>query len=199
MFLDCDLNSIDTELADKMHPIAWVESSGNPYAIGVVGGHLSFQPKNLEQALVTVKMLKEKGYNYSVGLMQINQSNFDKYGMTEKNMFSVCKNVEVSAKILKDCHARFKNWDDAYRCYYSGSNSTARYNETYLNKIKSNQVSFNKGDIKVAQAGSNIPTFIARGTATVSKIPASKKNEAKNTLMGRRYASRLVSNRKNKE
>ena len=43
---------------DVMQHVINVESSRNPYAIGVVGGALVRQPKALDEALATVRMLE---------------------------------------------------------------------------------------------------------------------------------------------
>lgn len=42
-----------------MQHVVNVESSGSPYAIGVVNRHLARQPRNLAEALATAKMLEE--------------------------------------------------------------------------------------------------------------------------------------------
>ena len=54
-----------------MQHVVHVESSFNPYAIGVVKGRLTRQPRNLQEALQTVKMLEAGGYNFSVGIAQV--------------------------------------------------------------------------------------------------------------------------------
>ena len=41
-----------------MQHVVRVESSGNPYAIGVVGGRLQRQPRNLKEEFATGKMLE---------------------------------------------------------------------------------------------------------------------------------------------
>lgn len=43
-----------------------VESSHNPYAIGVVGGRLARQPKNKDEATVTARALHKDGWNFSM-------------------------------------------------------------------------------------------------------------------------------------
>ena len=53
--------------AAVMRHIVSVESGANPYAIGVVGGRLARQPKTLEEAVATARMLEAKGYNFSLG------------------------------------------------------------------------------------------------------------------------------------
>lgn len=44
---------------DIMQHVVRVESSGNPYAIGIVGARLQRQPKNLTEAVATAKMLEQ--------------------------------------------------------------------------------------------------------------------------------------------
>ena len=51
---------------DVMEHVVRVESSFNPFAIGVVGGRLARQPKELPEALATARMLEEKGFNFSL-------------------------------------------------------------------------------------------------------------------------------------
>ena len=58
------------------------ESSLNPWAIGVAGGTLDRQPRHRAEALATAKALKAHGWNFSVGLAQINVSNFERLGLT---------------------------------------------------------------------------------------------------------------------
>ena len=64
-----------------------VESSHNPYAIGVVNAHLQRQPQNLTEAKATAKFLENAGYNYSAGLAQINRSNFSRFKLNFDNVF----------------------------------------------------------------------------------------------------------------
>jgi type IV secretion system protein VirB1 len=125
--------SLAQECAPDVHHallgrVATVESSGNPFAIGVVGGHLARQPKNLPEALATVKALDAGGWNYSMGLVQVNVHNLARYGQTTESIFEPCTNLRTGAAILKACYARakphFAQADDAVRaalsCYYSG-------------------------------------------------------------------------------
>src|SRR3989339_1535530 len=58
-----------------MQRVVAVESSYNPFAIGVVGGRLARQPRSLDEAVATARMLEAKGRNFSVGLAQVNRHN----------------------------------------------------------------------------------------------------------------------------
>src|SRR5258708_29065185 len=81
--------------------VATVESIGNPFAIGVVGGHLARQPKNLPEALATVKALDAGGWNYSLGLAQVNVHSLARYGQTTESIFEPCTTLTTSAAVLK--------------------------------------------------------------------------------------------------
>ena len=115
--------------ARLMGRVATVESSGNPYAIGVVGGHLSRQPKNLREALATVAELDADGWNYSLGLVQVNVHNLSKYGQTPQGVFDPCTNLKTGADILRACYERAAPHSAdvdaavyaALSCYYSGN------------------------------------------------------------------------------
>src|SRR3546814_1034333 len=93
--------------AEVMQHVVRVESSFNPYAIGVVGGHLVRQPKSLPEALATVRMLEQGGYNFSVGLAQVNRKNLDKYGLDSyEKAFQACPNLQAGSRILAECYSR---------------------------------------------------------------------------------------------
>ncbi|MFK2877520.1 lytic transglycosylase domain-containing protein [Rhodanobacter hydrolyticus] len=121
---------------EVMSHIVDVESGANPYAIGVVGGQLERQPKNLAEALATVHMLDAKGYNYSLGVAQVNRANLGKYGLdTYEKAFDACPNLAAGAQILAACYASSgRNWGKAFSCYYSG-NFVTGYRDGYVQKV----------------------------------------------------------------
>ena len=106
--------------------IARTESSFNPYAIGVVDGALKRQPENKAEAVNAVKRLRQQGYNFSMGIVQVNLKNMRPYGLTDETIFDVCENLRVGGAILKDCFNRAKGdsqqrLQQALSCYYSGN------------------------------------------------------------------------------
>lgn len=109
--------------------IVSVESSFNPNAIGVVGGYLQRQPKSRAEAIATAQNLASRDWNYSVGLAQINKSNFERFGLTNESAFDPCTNLRVGAQILTECFVRHEEsvtdpqsaLRDAFSCYYSGN------------------------------------------------------------------------------
>ena len=123
--------------AQVMQHVVNVESSFNPYAIGVVGGHLVRQPKTLPEALATVRMLETRGYNFSLGLAQVNRYNLPKYGLeTYAEAFRPCANLKAGSEILAECNQRAGgHWGKAFSCYYSG-NFVTGYRQGYVQKIE---------------------------------------------------------------
>ncbi|MGK2911365.1 MAG: lytic transglycosylase domain-containing protein [Sphingobium sp.] len=119
-----------------MRHVVEVESSFNPYAIGVVGGALVRQPENLAEAVATARDLEQRGYNFSVGLAQVNRHNLVKYGLSSyEQAFSVCSNLRAGTRILAECHSRAAgDWGKAFSCYYSGNFSTG-YQHGYVGKV----------------------------------------------------------------
>lgn len=121
---------------DVMQHVVNVESSFNPYAIGVVGGRLTRQPRNLPEAVATVRMLEARGFNFSVGLAQINRHNFKRYGLDSyERAFQACPNLQAGSRILAECYGRSGgNWGKSFSCYYSG-NFTTGFRHGYVRKI----------------------------------------------------------------
>jgi type IV secretion system protein VirB1 len=122
--------------AEVMQHIVHVESGSNPYAIGVVGGQLVRQPQNLGEAVATVRMLDAKGYNYSLGMAQVNRANLGRYGLDSyEKAFEVCPNLAAGAQILAACYASSGgDWGKAFSCYYSG-NFVTGYRDGYVQKV----------------------------------------------------------------
>ena len=129
---------------DTAHALIQVESGGHAFAIGVVGGALVRQPVNLAEAVATVAALDKAGWNYSVGLAQINQRNFQRFGLTAATAFRPCANLAAMQGILGECFARASQRPlrsaaqaalrDALSCYYSGNFMTG-HQHGYVSKV----------------------------------------------------------------
>ena len=126
---------------DTLRRIVHVESAFNPYAIGVVKGRLQRQPGSLDEAIVTARSLQQAGYDFSVGLAQINLRNFERYGLTLKSAFEPCANLRAGGGILAECFQRARVSRDeqqavraATSCYYSGNFSTG-YAHGYVQRV----------------------------------------------------------------
>lgn len=186
--------------AEVMRHIVHVESSANPFAIGVVGAQLVRQPKTLEEAVATAKMLESGGYNYSLGAAQVNRVNFRKYGLdTHEKAFDLCTNLAAGASILASCYASAGgNWGKAFSCYYSGDFVTG-FRNGYVQKIFD---SINRGQA-VAQAPSATSAIPLRAVspqlpatpsvATLPPSPALSRAEAEPpTTAASRISMRVV-------
>jgi type IV secretion system protein VirB1 len=126
---------------DTARALIQVESGGNPFAIGVVGGALVRQPANLAEAVATAAALEAAGWNYSVGLGQINKRNFQRFGLTSATAFEPCLNLAAMQGILGECFSRASQRQpkqaalrDAFSCYYSGNFATG-HQHGYVGKV----------------------------------------------------------------
>lgn len=122
--------------ARLMYHVAMVESDANQYAIGVVGGRLLRQPASLGEAIATARSLETQGYNFSVGVAQVNHANLEKYGLdTYEKAFSICGNLLVGSRILAQCYVDAGGvWGKAFSCYYSGDFSTG-FRDGYVQRV----------------------------------------------------------------
>lgn len=167
--------------------IVTVESSFNPFAIGVVGGRLQRQPKTKEEAVVTAQYLASNGWNFSMGLGQINRYNLSKYGLDYESVFEPCNNLRATASIYQDCFDRAAKTSDfasarmkAYSCYYSGNFNRgfiadAGGNSSYVERIANVSID------KAAEGASPIVVIPSgtrkSGTSSESKPTSGRKSQ----------------------
>ena len=130
--------------ADTARALVSVESAFNPWAIGVVGGALVRQPRYRAEALATAKALRDAGWNFSVGLGQLNVGNFDRLGLTVETAFEPCANLATMQTVLAECFERASGsaskavdqvaLRQALSCYYSGNFDTG-FRHGYVRKV----------------------------------------------------------------
>lgn len=173
---------------EHMSAIVRVESAVNPFAIGVVGHYLSRQPATLTEAMEIVEQLRTKKHNYSVGIAQINQVNFESYGLNNNNLFDVCTNLSTGSKILKSCYERYSDWNKAYSCYYSG-NSRTGFRHGYVTKIQRYLQSGLVQKLNYTYSTAPIKILARGGKSTKNNSITSK--SFKGTLLQRRLMSTL--------
>jgi type IV secretion system protein VirB1 len=121
-----------------------VESSFNPYAIGVVNGVLERQPTRRAEAIATARALQANGWNFSVGLAQINVRNFDRLHLSLETAFDACTNLAAMQAVLAECLARASAREtvrqtalrQALSCYYSG-NLVTGFQQGYVRRVVS--------------------------------------------------------------
>ncbi|HEY5970498.1 MAG TPA: transglycosylase SLT domain-containing protein [Pseudoxanthomonas sp.] len=158
---------------DVMHHVVRVESSYNPYAIGVVGGHLVRQPKTVDEALATVRMLESRGFNFSLGLAQVNRYNLSKYGLDSyEKAFETCPNMQAGSRILAECYNRSgRDWGKSFSCYYSG-NFVTGYRHGYVQKIYASIRGAGAGNSRSATAPAiEVVSKPSRRTVQVTRYP----------------------------
>jgi type IV secretion system protein VirB1 len=128
--------------AGTAHALISVESAAKPYAIGVVGGALVRQPATHAEAMATARALQTQGWDFSVGLAQINQRNFARLGLTIESAFEPCANLGAMQTVLVECFDRATPrapsaaaaLRNALSCYYSGNFSTG-WRHGYVRKV----------------------------------------------------------------
>ena len=130
--------------ADTARALVSVESAFNPWAIGVVSGALVRQPRHRAEALATAKALQAAGWNFSVGLGQINVGNFERLGLTVESAFEPCANLAAMQTVLAECFDRASGaasqavdqvaLRQALSCYYSGNFATG-FRHGYVRKV----------------------------------------------------------------
>lgn len=152
--LPIDFTTLAQQCAPQVSPITMAaivrtESGFNPYAIGVVRGRLARQPASEAEAVATAHALAADGWNFSVGLTQVNRANWTAYGLTEQRAFDPCFNLAAGAAVLQDCftaarHAQADDRNDpqaalraSLSCYASGNFSTG-YRTGYVQRVVDN-------------------------------------------------------------
>ncbi|HDR9173009.1 TPA: lytic transglycosylase domain-containing protein [Burkholderia vietnamiensis] len=177
-----------------MAAIVRTESGFNPYAIGIVHGQLRRQPSNMAEAVATVRALEAGGWNFSVGLAQVNRANWPTFGLTAENAFEPCRNLAAGAAILHRCftaavttgkfHARTDYQADvqaalraSLSCYASGNFSTG-YQMGYVQRVVESAAAQASSDsfvpaiapIPVVQMDSAAPIRAPRSEPAVRKL-----------------------------
>ncbi|OXJ06707.1 lytic transglycosylase domain-containing protein [Burkholderia sp. HI2500] len=174
-----DLPMLATTCAPAVHPVTLTavvrnESGANPFAIGVVGGRLVRQPRTQAEAESTVAALERAGWNYSVGLAQVNRSNFVRYGLAGGGAFDPCANLRAGSEILADCYRQAsitsgpgqRALRQALSCYYSGNTSRGF-------KVEKSGTSYVQRVVAQAQ-----PATQQEGTAKLTTAPAAGRSAA---------------------
>jgi len=132
--------------ANTAHALVTVESSFNAHAIGVVGGALERQPRTRAEAIQVARSLQSRGWNFSVGLAQINVHNFQRLGLDVDAAFDPCLNLRAMQAVLAECFDRASATKpsgqaspqaalrQALSCYYSGNFDTG-FRQGYVQRV----------------------------------------------------------------
>lgn len=102
--------------------IAKVESNFRPWVININHNGQSIKvinPKSYEEAVYYLMYLHQNGYNYDVGIGQINVVNIKRFGINPVSLLDPCTNIMVSAHILRENINKYGfTWDAIWR--YNG-------------------------------------------------------------------------------
>lgn len=150
--LSAPVMALAKQCAPEIHPLTMGylvghESSNSRFAINVNlrGGQARppFKaPTTLEEAVSFVGWLETHGYNFDVGLGQINSANFRMLNVTASQLFDSCTNLRAAQTVLKTCYsAAVKIYPagqvalrHALSCYNTGS-LTAGIENGYVAKV----------------------------------------------------------------
>jgi type IV secretion system protein VirB1 len=136
---------IPTVAPATVQAIVKQESAAKPFAINVNGPmKLERQPKTLGEAIATAKELHSRGFNFDVGLGQINIKNLEKYNVTWEEAFDSCGNLRLLARVLWGCYdgalkvsaTEQQALAKAFSCYNTGNYVTG-FNNGYVGGIYS--------------------------------------------------------------
>ncbi|HEY1129957.1 MAG TPA: lytic transglycosylase domain-containing protein [Roseateles sp.] len=129
---------------DTARALVQVESAFNPWALGVVGGRLLRQPKTRAEAIVTARALRAAGWNFSLGLGQINVRNLARLGLSLESALDPCRNLQAMQSVLSKCFDQARAIAPhspsqqvlrrALSCYYSGNFDTG-FRHGYVGKV----------------------------------------------------------------
>ena len=96
------------------------------------------------EAQATARALRDAGWNFSVGLGQINVGNFERLGLTVESAFEPCANLAAMQTVLAECFDRASGsaskavdqfaLRQALSCYYSGNFDTG-FRHGYVRKV----------------------------------------------------------------
>ena len=179
-----DFNTLAQQCAPGVHPttlqaVVRTESGFNPYAIGVVGGHLARQPRTRAEAVSTAKALAAQGLNFSMGLGQVNKAHLPRFGLSYETVFDACANLQAGARILQECYQRAlaqlgpdRALNAAVSCYYSGNFNRGfqveRGGTSYVQRVAANATAANPA----IDAVPAIPVVLDRPATRASSTPA---------------------------
>lgn len=179
-----------------MAAVVRAESGFNPYAIGVVHGRLLRQPSTEAEAIATAHALSANGWRFSVGLAQVNRTNWTPYGLTERTAFDPCRNLAAGAAILQRCfeRARHAHADEqaglraSLSCYASGDFSTGLRNG-YVQRVVNDARQPVPASPVMVPAIAPIPVIPVTGDPSGSRIQPERATDSRRKLDRRELSS----------
>ena len=152
----------------SMQSIVQIESKGNPFALNLNNGYkLQYQPKSETQAKKWIKALEKNGYNFDIGLAQVNIKNVHKYGYNAADLLDPCLNLKLGSSILiNDYHNALsvsKSHSEALQkaiSAYNTGNFHSGFNNGYVHRV----YAVSKNTLLALNDNSDIPPIISSRT-----------------------------------
>lgn len=123
-----------------MTALVRVESGGHSLAIHDNTWQTSYAPRNSTEAVSWAGGLLALGHSVDLGLSQINSANLPALGLTVRQIFDPCTNLQAGARILsadyREAAARFGPGQIALRRALGAYNTGSLYaGQSYINQI----------------------------------------------------------------
>jgi type IV secretion system protein VirB1 len=99
----------------RMLATAKVESGFNPFSLHDNTSRRSYAPESVTEAVVLARSLLAQGHSIDAGVMQVNDSNWRRLGLTADNVFEPAANVCAGKAVLAEAYAR----ERAVSCMYN--------------------------------------------------------------------------------
>lgn len=126
---------------ETLTTVAQIESQLDPLAIGDNTAHRSYHPHKKAEAVDLARQLMAEGHILDVGLMQVNQRNWNWLGLTLEDAVDPCRSIAAGATVLT-----------AFSSYNTGSPSRGFVNGYVARVVAA------ASDIKLPQARNNVVT-----------------------------------------
>ena len=172
----------------SMVAIVKVESKGHPLALNLNKGYrLQFQPQSKAQAQRWVEYLEKHGYNFDIGLAQINIKNANKYGYNALDLLEPCTNLKLGSTILMNGYtsalpsskSTSEAWQKSISAYNTG-NFYSGFTNGYVGKV---YASTDKTLLALNNSTSDIPPIIdsRSGQSNKNRSQANNNSAVSNT------------------
>lgn len=178
------------QCAPKVAPVTMMaiiktESHGNPLALNLnKGKRLLYQAKNPLQAKAWAEYLEHHGYNFDIGLAQVNIKNAHKYGYSASQLLDPCNNLRVASDILlknynQAISGSFSQQEALYKAIsaYNTGNYHSGFNNGYVTKVVFNATGTkNKKHIVTYNSSKVAKNIQHRGKVQLNNIKLAQKD-----------------------
>jgi type IV secretion system protein VirB1 len=105
LFIQLAAKCAPTVAPETLAGIARTESGFNPYAILDNDMRRSYSPATLNEAQGIASQLIASGHSVDVGLMQVNNRNFPRLGLTVEKALDPCNSLSAGARVLAEAYS----------------------------------------------------------------------------------------------